>query len=157
MIRQGLFLVLLTTSLAGQAEQTGTVIAIKKENAVTDEQQMPAKGTVTRSALTSQVQAREPVDELEKITAQQNQLFYFTELRGMSGQTAKHRWEYNGKLMAEVDFNVKGPRWRVWSSKIFKPDWIGEWKVSVINAAGEVISEKNFSYDTAVLEPATQQ
>ena len=116
-------------------------------------------GTVFRAAFTSNVENREPTDDLEKVSGDQNQLFFFTELRDMSGQTARHRWEHAGKVMAEVEFNVKGPRWRVWSSKSFVPGWAGDWKVSVINAAGDVIKEKNFTYETAVAEqadPATE-
>ena len=75
-----------------------------------------------------------------------NNLFYFTELRDMSGQTAIHRWEYDGKVVTEVKFNVRGPRWRVWSSKAFTPGWAGEWKVSVLNGAGEIISEDQVNY-----------
>ena len=144
MFRQGLFLALLTTSLITHAEPAGTVIAIKKENPENAEQ---VGGTVARSALTSQVQDREPLDKLDRVTDQQGQLVYFTELRGMSGQTAKHRWQHNGKVMAEVEFDIKGPRWRVWSSKNFIPDWTGEWTISVINGAGEVISEQGFTYE----------
>ncbi len=108
-----------------------------------------SKGSVVRSALTSAVENREPTDKLDVVNTEQQQLYFFTELRDMSGQTAKHRWEHNGKVMAEVEFNVKGPRWRVWSSKSFVPNWTGDWKVSVINGAGEVIKEETFTYETA--------
>ena len=116
-------------------------------------------GSVTRAAFTSSVENREPTDNLEAVDSEQNQLYFFTELRDMSGHTAKHRWEYNGEVMAEVEFNIKGPRWRVWSSKSFVPGWTGNWKVSVVNGAGDVISEKTFVYETAAntqaVEPAT--
>ena len=150
MIRQVLFLALLSMTWAVQAEEAATSATMKKENAVNYEQGMFSKGKVARSAITSAVQQREPIDQLDKITTQQNQLYFFTELRDMSGQTAKHRWEYNGKVMAEVDFNVKGPRWRVWSSKKRNPGWTGDWKVSVINAVGDVVSEQTFSYEAAI-------
>lgn len=52
-------------------------------------------------------------------------------------------------MLLKLSLNVKGPRWRVWSSKSLIPQWTGDWKVSVINGAGEVISEKNLSYDVA--------
>ena len=113
-------------------------------------------GSVVRSAITSSVENREPTDNLNVANTELNQLYFFTELRDMSGQTAKHRWEHEGKLMAEVEFNVKGPRWRVWSSKSFVPDLIGDWKVSVINGAGDVISEKIFIYETAAAKQAAE-
>ena len=98
-------------------------------------------GTVARSAFTSSIDNREPVDTLQTMHAMDQKVYFFTELRDMEGQTATHRWELNGDVMAEVAFEVKGPRWRVWSSKNLQPQWVGEWKVSVLNSAKEVISE----------------
>ena len=114
-----------------------------------------SRGSVVRSAFTRDIEQREPTEDLQKLTNENGQVKFFTELRDMSGQTAIHRWEYEGKVVAEVEFNVKGPRWRVWSSKSFVPQWTGDWKVSVVNGAGEVISEKNLSYDVAAA-PVTE-
>jgi len=100
-----------------------------------------SRGSVVRSVFTTSVQEREPVDRLNNTPTEQERVFYFTELRDMSGQTATHRWEKDGALQAEVKFDVRGPRWRVWSSKQFIPESAGEWKVSVLNGAGEVIAE----------------
>jgi len=101
-----------------------------------------SRGSVVRSTFTSSIDNREPVDTFEKYQDDSGRVYFFTELRDMSGQTAKHRWEHKGEVVAEVEFNVRGPRWRVWSSKQFQPNLAGEWKVSVINGANEVISEK---------------
>jgi hypothetical protein len=108
-----------------------------------------SRGSVVRSVFTTAVEDREPVDKIKTLDNSHRQIYYFTELRDMSGQTATHRWEYNGKVMAEVKFNVGGPRWRVWSTKTLVPGWTGEWKVSVLNGAGEVISEDAFEYTEA--------
>ena len=128
-----------------QTEQQGSTENLQEASGL-------SSGTVYRAAFTSQVQDREPTNDLEKMANDQSQLYFFTELRDMSGQTAKHRWEYDGKIMAEVKFKVNGPRWRVWSSKSFVPGWTGDWKVSVINDAGDVIKEKNFTYEVAAAE-----
>jgi len=119
------------------------------EEVIKKEQSGFSRGSVVRSAFTREIDEREPMENLQSLTNDNGQVKFFTELRDMSGQTAIHRWEYDGKVVAEVEFNVKGPRWRVWSSKSFVPQWTGDWKVSVVNAAGEVISEKNLSYDVA--------
>jgi len=105
-----------------------------------------SRGSVMRSIFTTQIDNREPVDKIKQVPEKSNDVFYFTELRDMSGQTAKHRWEYKGKVIAEVKFNVRGPRWRVWSKKSFIPGWSGDWKVSVINGANEVISEEVIAF-----------
>ncbi|TDY01534.1 DUF2914 family protein [Thiohalophilus thiocyanatoxydans] len=105
-----------------------------------------SSGSVMRSAFTTRIEDREPVDDVEQLDNEIREVYYFTELRDMEGQTARHRWEYEGEVMAEVEFNVNGPRWRVWSRKRIMSDWTGEWTVSVINAADEVIASDSFSY-----------
>ena len=129
------------------------------EEKMKTEQSGFSRGSVVRSAFTREIDDREPMENLQSLSNENDQVKFFTELRDMSGQTAIHRWEYDGKVVAEVEFNVKGPRWRVWSSKSFVPQWTGDWKVSVINGAGEVISEKKLHYDVATApattEPAT--
>lgn len=120
-----------------------------------------SRGSVVRSIFTTAINDREPVDNIKSLGNDANTISYFTELRDMSGQMAKHRWEYNGEVVAEVEFNVKGPRWRVWSNKTLAPQLLGDWKVSVINGAGEVIAEDVLTLtkaqapvETPVAEPA---
>lgn len=124
------------------------------EEVMKTEQSGFSRGSVVRSAFTREIDEREPMENLQNLSNENTQVKFFTELRDMSGQTAIHRWQYEGKVVAEIEFNVKGPRWRVWSSKSFVPQWTGDWKVSVVNGAGETISEKNLSYDVAAV-PAT--
>jgi len=131
-------------------ETTATVAA---------EQSGFSRGSVVRSAFTTAIEEREPANDLKTISNNEEKIFYYTELRDMSGQTAIHRWEYNGEVKAEVKFNVRGPRWRVWSSKSFVPGWTGDWKVSVVNGANEIISEDMFSYAAAEMKemPAPEE
>jgi hypothetical protein len=103
-------------------------------------------GRVTRALFTSSIAGREPVDSVLSMSNDSRKIYYFTELEGMQGQEVMHRWEYNGQIMGDVRFQVGGPRWRVWSSKTLNPSWLGDWKVTVLNAAGEVIAENSFRY-----------
>lgn len=119
-----------TTSKQDMAEQSGF-----------------SKGSVVRSVFTNEIKDREPTDKLESTDAER--VYYFTELRDMNGQTATHRWEHDGKVMSEVKFNVNSNRWRVWSSKTFIPEIAGDWKVSVVNGAGEVIAEESIKINPA--------
>jgi hypothetical protein len=109
----------------------------------------PATGTVTRAAITSAVENREPIDKVTRVTTEVEKIFYFTELRGMEGQTVTHRWEHNGEVMAEVPFEVSGPRWRVYSSKNLAPNLTGEWKVSVLDTNGNPLTSDTFAYNEA--------
>ncbi len=86
-------------------------------------------GEVARGQFTSAIDQREPVDEITTLSNNADKVYFFSELRDLQGQTVTHRWLFAGKVMAEVPFNVKGPRWRVNSSKTLLPGWIGDWTV----------------------------
>ena len=138
------------SDIATETVPVATPVAATAETATEmSEQSGFSRGSVVRSAFTRDIEDREPMENLQNLTNENGQVKFFTELRDMNGQTAIHRWQYEGKVIAEIEFNVKGPRWRVWSSKSFVPQWTGDWKVSVVNGAGEVISEKSLSYDIA--------
>jgi Protein of unknown function (DUF2914) len=115
----------------------------------------PVTGTVARAAITSGVENHEPIDSLTNVTTEKGKLYYFTDLRDMEGQKVIHRWEHNGEVMAEVPFEIGGPRWRVFSSKNLLPSWTGDWKVSVVAANGETLNTETFTYNPAP-EPSAQ-
>ena len=104
---------------------------------------------VARTVFTSEVQNREPTDTITSLSNDHNRIYFFSELTGLGGQIVTHRWEYQGKSMAEIKFNVGGPRWRVWSSKTLLPQWTGEWRVSIIDGSGNKIAEETFNYTEA--------
>ena len=143
-----------TPAASALPTESATTTPATAQAELQDEQAGFSRGSVIRSIFTSAIQDREPIDKLDK-SSEADRLFYFTELRDMSGQTAIHRWEFDGKVMAEVKFDVRGPRWRVWSSKSFVPGWAGDWKVSVLNGAGETISEELINMTAIPSEPAT--
>ncbi len=125
-------------------QQTGATAA-------SEVQTTPASnpGSVARATFTSSIQEREPTDQLSTLTNDNDQIYYFTELRGMAGHSVTHRWEHDGKVVAEVPFDVGGDRWRVYSSKRLDPSWTGEWRASVIDATGTTLSVNTFNYDQA--------
>jgi len=104
---------------------------------------------VARAVFTSEVENREPTDTISSLSNDHNKIYFFSELTGLGGQVVTHRWEYQGKTMAEIKFNVGGPRWRVWSSKTLLPQWTGEWRVSIIDGSGNKIAEGTFNYTNA--------
>ncbi len=106
-------------------------------------------GWVARATLTTGVDDREPIDSITTLGNDNAQVYYFTEIRDMAGETVKHRWEYKGEVMAEIPFYIGGPRWRVYSSKNLVPDWLGDWKVSVVDSSGSPLSVSTFLYTAA--------
>jgi len=108
-----------------------------------------ANGHVARAGFTTGVVDREPKDEVTRLENDSIQILFFTELRGLQGQTVTHLWERDGEIMAEVPFSVGAPRWRVHSSKKLDPEWTGAWSVKVIDAEGQVIHVESFDYVAA--------
>ncbi|HET8761387.1 MAG TPA: DUF2914 domain-containing protein [Nitrospiria bacterium] len=109
----------------------------------------PASDKVFRAVFTTAVTNREPADQVTSLKSDVQQVFFFTELSGLDGQTITHKWEHAGEVKAEVKFDVKAPRWRVWSSKKFDPSWTGEWTVSVVDGAGAVLAQGKLMYEVA--------
>lgn len=112
-------------------------------------------GSVARAQFTSEVRDREPADLLTSLPNTDTRIYFFTELKGLAGQTVMHRWEHNGKVMAEVPIEVGGERWRTFTSKTLDPSLTGEWKASVIDAGGSTLSASTFTYNTPAAGPAS--
>lgn len=113
---------------------------------MTDETAVAPLGRVTRSAFTQTIVAREPQDQIISLANDQDGVYYFTEIRDMSGQEITHRWLYNDRVMAEISFHIGSNRWRVWSKKRLASDWTGVWTVEVVDQAGTIIHSDNFTY-----------
>ncbi len=98
---------------------------------------------------TTAIEGREPVDQVSFVSNETRQIFLFSDLRHLQGHRVTHRWIYRDKVMAEVAFEVGGPRWRVWSSKRLLPDWVGDWTVEVVTDEGEVIAAETLTISEA--------
>ncbi|MEK6749713.1 MAG: DUF2914 domain-containing protein [Pseudomonadota bacterium] len=108
-------------------------------------QPMPGtEGEIVRAQLTSAIRNREPTDKLSGASVAQDQLYYFTEIKGMAGQTVIHRWEYQGKVRHEQRLKVGSARYRTYSKKTLNPEFYGEWKVSAVDKKGVVLSSETF-------------
>jgi hypothetical protein len=116
-----------------------------------DPAELPAAKPEPKVALarfTTGVENREPIDSVSFLESSAERIYFFTDLRNMGGDTVTHRWQHGGEVVAEVPFEVRSDRYRVWSSKQLRPDWIGEWRVSVVNSAGEVLASEAFTLQT---------
>ena len=116
---------------------------------------LPAEAQVTRAVFARAIVEREPRDVISSLDADASQMFFFTELLGMEGRTVRHRWELDGQVIAEVPFQVGGPRWRVYSSKSLLPAQPGSWTVSVVDESGSVLRSETLSRALATGEPSS--
>ena len=103
-------------------------------------------GSVSRSTFTSAVVNREPIDRLSSVDNAHPYVYYFTDLKGMTGQKVTHRWEYQGHVVKEQTFRVGAPRWRIWSATALPPNQLGKWTVSVINDLNQIVWQEQIDY-----------
>jgi hypothetical protein len=104
-------------------------------------------GEVSRAMFTIGVDNREPVIMVDSIdSGSYTSISFFTELSDLSGHNITHQWTFNGEVMFEKTFEVKGSRWRVWTSKTLIPSWTGPWTVNVLDSERSVLASKSFEY-----------
>ncbi len=104
-------------------------------------------GEVSRAIFTIGVDNREPVIMVDSIDSGSYQsISFFTELKELEGHNVTHPWTYNDEVMFEKTFEVKGARWRVWTSKTLLPSWTGTWTVKVLDTDRTELTSKSFEY-----------
>ena len=104
-------------------------------------------GEVSRAIFTIGVDNREPVIMVDSIdSGSYSSISFFTELSDLQGRTVTHQWTFDDKVMFEKTFEVRGDRWRVWTSKTLIPSWTGSWTVHVLDEDRSVLASKSFDY-----------
>lgn len=127
-----------------QSESSGTPEDTSQQTAVSQ-----SKGEIARAQFTTAIQDREPTDDITTLSNSNDKVYFFTELVNFEGSTITHRWEYQGKTMAEVNIRVGSNRWRAYSSKSLKPDWTGTWTVTILDESGTTLKTSSFEYVSA--------
>ncbi len=118
-------------------------------------------GTVARELLTSGVRNDNPIDELrDQVLVEatgEREIFYFTEVRGMPGQTLTHRWTRNNELVASFELHCDD-RWRMplYSSTPIDSEDIGNWQVELLDASARTLEKHSFRVDYANAGSAVQ-
>ncbi|MEM7563232.1 MAG: DUF2914 domain-containing protein [Pseudomonadota bacterium] len=104
-------------------------------------------GEVSRALFTVGIDGREPVLNVDNIDSQSfTSISFFTELNQMQGHNITHQWTFEDQVMFEKTFEVKGDRWRVWTSKTLIPAWTGTWTVHVLDDDRSVLVSRSFDY-----------
>lgn len=104
-------------------------------------------GEVTRAMFTIGIDNHEPVIMVDSIdSGSYTSISFFTELQDLTSHNITHQWTFNDQVMFERTFEVKGPRWRVWTSKTLIPSWTGSWTVNVLDDDRSVLTSKSFEY-----------
>ena len=109
----------------------------------------PTSDHLKRALFTTAIENHEPVGSIDALPNATGQVYFYTEIVGMTGQTITHRWIYDGEVRAEVPITIAGPRWRAYSSKKLLPSWTGNWTVEVVDTTGKVLATKHLTYTRA--------
>lgn len=100
---------------------------------------------VVDATITTAIEDRMPVDNVEVYPADFGKLYYFTRIVGASQETqVTHVWFYEEQEMARVTLSVLSADWRTYSSKRFLPQWRGQWSVVVEDEQGGTLAEVKF-------------
>ncbi len=103
---------------------------------------------VVRGQLTNRIINNEPADLISSPILVEKDivriLYYFTELKNMSGKTIYHNWIYQGKSVFVKNFNINGNRWRVTTQKKLNNTLLGDWKVTLTDSKGHLLHEIKF-------------
>jgi len=101
---------------------------------------------ISQAVFTKSVENRVPIEIITGADNSLGKIYFFTNIRHLTGDKITHRWIYKDKVKAEVSFDIKGERWRVWSSKNLWYTWTGQWKVEVVNQQNEILLTEIFEF-----------
>ena len=100
---------------------------------------------IERIVVSTGVENRQPVGESDTFADSVGTLLCYTEIRGMGDSTTvSHVWYHGENRRADVKLNVRGYRWRTWSTKVIQKDWTGDWRVDIVSADGKILKSKRF-------------
>ena len=106
---------------------------------------------ISQAVFSKSIENRAPIEIVTGVDGSLGKIYFFTNIRNLTGDKITHRWIYKDKVKAEVSFDIKGKRWRVWSSKNLWHTWTGQWKVEVVNQNNELLLTKIFEFRKAPL------
>ena len=89
---------------------------------------------VADGIITSAIENQMPVDQIETYRADFGKLYCFTKIVGASKDTEiTHVWYFKDDELARVTLPVRSADWRTYSSKRFLPQWVGQWRVVILD------------------------
>ncbi|MDR2870578.1 MAG: DUF2914 domain-containing protein [Deferribacteraceae bacterium] len=132
--------VIVTLAACNTDKPANTVTSEVADNA-TIEAVAPA-GEVTRYTFADGIVDKEPV----WTAVGGESIIFFTELAGLSGQTAHHIWQKNGENVYNYETAVGGDRWRTYSSMKLAHFKAGDvLQVSVTDGEGTVLAQSSIA------------
>lgn len=106
-------------------------------------------GKVVRGSLAKSIRHKEPYGTISLPLMlgkhDERTIYYFTELKDMSGKQIYHEWLYKGKSVFKRPIKIAEQSWRTSTHKIIRSNALGDWSVRAIDAQGEIMHQIDFS------------
>jgi hypothetical protein len=87
---------------------------------------------------------RMPQNPGNEFAAEVGNVSVWTNVTGAEGSSIQHVWIF-GEMEFPVTLQIAGSPWRTWSTKEIPPDWLGEWRVEIRDAAGNALDTVSFT------------
>jgi len=99
-----------------------------------------AVGLKVEARLGTGLEEREIIGEAYNFPSSIGRVYCWTLVLGAEEPAEiMHVWYYGEKKMAEVKLAIKSQRYRTWSCKTILPEWVGDWRVEVVDAMGNLL------------------
>ena len=132
---------LVTTAGAVEAVRTGAGQELAGKN------HPASSGSVTTKTFTTAIVDGKPADDQKAFENTVNEIYFYTVLEGLKGQTVTHRWKYSGRVISNADISVTDDPFSTWSSNDMESNWTGFWTVEVLDKNSKVIGVDTFEYN----------
>ena len=106
---------------------------------------------IKRAMFTTQVENREPINNISQLDTQYRKVYYYTEIVDCKGCKVEHEWWHQGTMIGSLNTTPTSTRWRWWSYKSLNGE-PGRWTV-ITKINGKQVYSETLNYYT----PTEQQ
>lgn len=125
-------------SSASTSETINPVEPVKEKAETVQERELEL--VIAEAQVGTGVEDRVIVGEAASFSSSVERVYCLSFVKGAdTSTTINHVWYYKDKKMVDVSLDVKSPAFRTWSYKTILPEWIGTWRVEIVDDAGEVL------------------
>ena len=100
--------------------------------------------SVARSGVGTDVVDRQLVGQSDSFAVGTRVAFWTRITGGRPGETVRHVWIHDGRLVGTVDLPIGSPSWRTQSRRTLAPEAEGDWVVEARDVGGRVLARHEF-------------
>jgi hypothetical protein len=101
--------------------------------------------TIPEHGVGTRIENNRLVGQADRFTEGTRVWFWTRVLGGTRGQTIRHVWMLNGRVIDKPTLRLGGPHWRTHSRKTLYPGSAGSWAVEARDEAGNVLARTDFT------------